>query len=831
MWRNYLTVAIRALAKSRTYSIINIAGLAIGMAACLMILLFIRYETSYDRWVPDAPQVFQFQAYYQSKGSADKFDNQGSAYVTKAALLKDFPEIERAVYMGDSPTLIKDGEAIGIEDGRMVDGSFLEVVPLPMLSGDARALSRPGTMVLTAREAMTLYGTANVIGRTATLLVAGKKGDYRITGVLQDLPKNSHLAIKMLARADFASLYSDTPDLLTQWGWTAGWVYLKLRPDADVAALNTRLDAWKKRNIPDEVFNGQRQNPGDERTYAFVNVADVHLGKAQSSSMTPGNDTGTIATFAIIALLILGMAIINFTNLATARAGVRAREVALRKVLGASRRQLIAQFLAESMLIASVAMLLALAICELALPPFSAFLDADLHITYFGTDGIAAPVVALVLIVGLASGLYPAFYLSRFAPAVVLKANKSAADAAGSGRLRSALVVAQFAVSIGLIICTAVVYAQTVYARSVDPGYRRAGILQLSGIGAPELRHVADTLTRRIEALPGVESVGRTGLGVNTGSTSTTGVMMPGNPKTIDIGTYPIDTGFFRTMGIRLVAGRTFDVNRARDDQTTPFPVDDAAERALVARGANVVLNELGVERLGFGSPQQAIGKTFKVGADDKYGGTMVVTVIGVVTNSRFRSVRIPVEPIMFRYDRSATDWLVARYAGDPRAIRARVQAVWRDLAPDVPFDARFSEDIIVKLYRTLDARAQIFAGFSGLAVVIGCLGLFGLAAFTAERRTKEIGIRKVLGARTRDIVRLLVWQFSRPVVIANIIAWPVAWWLMRDWLNTFDDRITLGPVPFIGAAAIALVIAMGTVAGHAIRIARANPIHALRYE
>lgn len=832
MWRNYLTVGVRALMKNRTYAVINILGLAIGMAACLLILLFVRYERSFDTWLPQASQVFQLQSYYRSKSTADAFDNQGAAYVTKAALLKDFPQIEHAVYMGGtSPTLIKDGQAISVEDSYMVDGPFLDVVPLPILSGDAGALSRPGTMVLTEREAMKLYGTTNVIGRTATLLAQGRKADYRITGVLKTLPKNSHLNITMLARADFAALYSDTPQFLTEWGWTAGWVYVKLRPQADVAAMNRQFDAWKKRNIPDELFNGHRINAGDERTYALVNATAVHLGKAQGSAMTAGNDTTTIATFSIIALLILLMASINFTNLATARAGQRAREVALRKVLGANRRQLIAQFLTEAMLLALLGMLAALAIVELALPFYANFLGADLRIAYFGAGGIIAPVLALVLVVGLASGLYPAFYLSRFEPARVLKANRSASEAEGSGRLRSVLVIAQFAISIGLIVCTAIVYAQTVYARSVDPGYRRSGLLQLSGIGAPELRPVADTLTRQIAAIPGIGPVGRTSLGVNTSNDSQTGVIVPGNPAPVDIGTYPVDTGFFRTMGIRPIAGRLFDPNRAIDDQTTPFPVDDAAERALVARGANVVLNENGVKRLGYASPADAVGKTFKVGVDDKYGGEMPVTIIGVVADSRFRSVQKPIEPIMFRYDRGGVYWLVARYSGDPRTIRNQVERAWRSFAPDVPFDADFSDDIVLKLYKRLDARAQMFAAFSALAVVIACLGLFGLAAFTAERRTKEIGIRKVLGARTRDIVRLLVWQFTRPVVVANLIAWPAAWWLMRGWLNGFDARIALTPVPFVAAGLIALAIAMGTIAAHAFRVARTNPIRALRYE
>jgi putative ABC transport system permease protein len=265
------------------------------------------------------------------------------------------------------------------------------------------------------------------------------------------------------------------------------------------------------------------------------------------------------------------------------------------------------------------------------------------------------------------------------------------------------------------------------------------------------------------------------------------------------------------------------------DDQTRPSPSYPAADKAMTERGINVVINASAVRTLGFKSPQDAIGKVFRapIYTDDATN----ITVIGVIGDTRFRSVREPVQPTMFRNARRGPGWMIIRFNGDPQQVRDAVERKWKEMATDVPFEAKFSDDIIGELYEKDDARAQIFAAFSILAVIIGCLGLFGLAAFTADRRTKEIGIRKVLGARTRDIVQLLVWQFSRPVIIANIIAWPIAWWMMRDWLNGFDQRIALGPTPFVLAALLALGIAIATVAGHAFRIARANPIHALRYE
>lgn len=834
MWRNYLTVGLRSLLKSRTYAAINILGLATGMAACLIILLFVRNELTFDGWMGDADRTFQVQTYYTDPENGQQNNLQMAPYVAQAALRKDFPQIEASVHMlSAGPVVLRDGEASEVEDMQYVDGPLFDVLDLPLVKGDPRtALARPGDLVLSESEAKRRFGDENPMGQTLTLISRGNSADYRVTGILKDLPKASHLKISMLARYDPVSFWAQLPDFLREYGWQSGWIYARLKPGADVAAINAQLPQWEKRNIPDQFFGGRRLNQGDDMDFALVNVRDVHLGKAQNGAMTPGNDRRSIITFAIVALLILGMACVNFVNLATARASQRAREVALRKVLGANRRQLVLQFIGESILVSAVAMLVALAITELLLPLVSRFLDAELTLHYFGSGGLILPIIALVLFVGVAGGAYPAFYLSRFQPARVLKANKSAADAEGSGRLRSALVVAQFAVSIGLIICTAVVYAQTIYARNSDPGYKREGLIQISGISRPQLNPVLDTMVAEIGKLDGVTAVGRTTIGINTKNSTNNGIIVPGRHDPINIGSYQVDTKFFDTMGIKLIAGRTFDINRPIDDATRPFPADPAAERAFAARGANAVINELAVRRLGFGSPQEAIGKQVRASlVQDEYGGSVPVTIIGVVRDSRFRSIRDPIDPIFFYYDRDNHNEMLVRYSGNPATVLARIEAVWKRLAPDVPFSARFGDDIVRDLYHAEESRAQAFAAFALLAVIVGCLGLFGLSAFAAQRRTKEIGIRKVLGASTGRIVQLLVWQFSRPVLIANIIAWPIAWWVMRDWLNGFDARITLTPLPFILAGGLALLIAVATIGAHSFRVARTNPIHALRYE
>jgi putative ABC transport system permease protein len=830
MWRNYWTVAVRALAKSKTYSVINIAGLAIGMAACIMILLYINYERSYDKWLPDVQNTYQVQTWSPHPSDGEPFFSQMAPFITKDRIKKDFPQVTSAVYaLSTAPVFIKDGQASPTKDYVIADDDFLKVVNLPMIAGSGASAAQ--TAIVSQSEAIRRFGTDQVVGRTMTTISKGVSRDFRITGVFKDIPKDSSMKINAVERLDFNSFFAQEPQFLTCWGCQSGWVYLKVRPGTDVKQMEAMEPAWEKRNIPDQPNGSVNFNQGNEQDWHFVNLTDVHLGKAQGGTMTPGNDRRSIATFAIIAVLILGMAVVNFTNLATARASQRAREVALRKVLGATRRQLVVQFVAESILISAVAMVLALALVELLVRPFAAFLDADLALNYLGSGGILLPAVLLTLLVGIFSGLYPAFFLSRFQPAQVLKANRSAAETPGSGRLRTALVIAQFAVSIGLIICTAVIYGQTVYARSVDPGYKRDHILQVDNMNRYQLLSKAEAIVEQMKRIPGVQAVGLTDIGVSTSNSSNTGLIPPGSNRQVTIGQYNVSEGFFDAMGLKMLAGRWFDPSRPVDDTTLNFPIKKEQEIALAQRGVNVVLNQYAVKKLGFKSPADAVGKVVRSELFEPGTGQTNINIIGVVGDSRFRSVRTPIDPIMFLDVKTGPAWMVIRYRGDPATVEGAVERQWKQITNDVPFEAKFSEDVIRELYKVEDSRAQIFAAFSLLAVIIGCLGLFGLASFTAERRTKEIGIRKVLGARTRDIVRLLVWQFSRPVIIANVIAWPVAWWTMRDWLNGFDERITLTPIPFVIAALIALGIAVGTVVGHAVKVARANPIHALRYE
>lgn len=831
MWRNYLTVGIRRLARDKTYAFINIFGLAVGIAAFLMILLYVRYEMSYDSWVPDSERVYQLQAASQNPDTGEITRGQLTPFAAGRSLARDFPQIESVAYaLVSNPSVLRNGEATSA-DMLFADPSFFDVVQLPFVHGDRTALREANTLVLTESEAVRRFGRANPMGEVLTFVIRGRSYDYRVTGIIRDLPRNSHLRLTMVGHFDPASYFHDRPEFMTTYGWNAGYNYIKLRPGARASDIAAGMAAWERRNIPAETRDGIRYSEADHNDWMLTPLREVHLGPAQFNAIAPGNDRATLLTFSISALLILAMACVNFTNLATAGASRRAREVALRKVVGARRIQLIAQFIGESLLVVMLAMLLALTMLELALPYLAAWLDAELRLNYFGPDGMLPHVLTIVLAVGVAGGLYPALVLSRLRPGTILRSHQGSAGGTSGARLRNILVTGQFAVSIGLMICTGIIYAQTLYARTSDPGFSRDGLLQIANIRQrPEIA----PLLHEIERIPGVRSVGRTRIGVSTPDASDTSVLIPGRSDPVTLGTYAVDPGFFGTMGLRLLAGRGFSDRFAMDNAETPTPEVPAVEQALVHRGINIVVNESGARRLGFDRPDAAIGRSVRaaMGDAERYG-MMPATIVGVVSDARFRSLHDPIEPIMFRDDAGSVRWLLVRLDGTrpPLAVRNDIERVWRRIVPDAPFEAAFADDIVRGLYAIEQARFRLFAAFATLAILIACLGLYGLAAFTAERRTKEIGIRKVLGARSRDVVRLLGLQFSKPVIVANLIAWPIAWLVMRDWLNGFVDRITLHPAWFLGAGLVAFLIAFLTVAGHALRISRINPVHALRYE
>jgi putative ABC transport system permease protein len=674
-----------------------------------------------------------------------------------------------------------------------------------------------------------LFGRADVLGETVNRITSEGDKPMRVTGVLRDLPANSHLRIAVLYRPNILADASGY-EIYNEWTWVSAWVYARLRPGADVAAMHRRMPETLRRLIPTDQRDSSAPD-GLGFTQELMNVRAINTGAIDSGTMRLGTSRKTLVTFGIVAAFLLVVACVNFTNLATARASRRAREVGLRKTLGATRTQLVIQFLLEASVVVAAAGLLALALVELALPWLNAQIEGEIPIRYAGSDGILLPLAALLALVGVMGAVYPAFFLSRYRPALVLKANQGAPDTPGAGRLRIGLVVIQFAVSIALIICTAIIYAQTLYARSVDPGYKVSGLLFVLSPEVVGDRSQVETFMRRITDLPGVTSVARVGITPDPGTTTTPTFVKRGETESVTLQEVDVDGNAFETLGIRLLAGRGVTDQREADIGAPRFNIDPARDTLIEQRGLNVVVDEAAARLLGFADAETAVGGQIVRNAGS---GRPIApyTIVGVVNDVRFESARFDDLPNIYYVSPHHHLSLAVRFEGaSGAALMSAVEKLWKSSVDTEPFEGFFADARIAQMYDSDERRARLFAIFAGFAVLISCLGLFGLAAFTAQHRTKEIGIRKVLGARTGDIVRLLVWQFTRPVLLANLIAWPIAWWAMRDWLSEFESRIAIGPTPFIVAGLVALAIAIGTIASHAIRVARTSPIHALRYE
>ncbi|MBV9882786.1 MAG: ABC transporter permease [Sphingomonadaceae bacterium] len=831
MWRTHLTVGLRSLRRDPLFTAINLFGLAVGLAGCLLIILFIRYERSFDSWLPDAQRIYQVQRLATSGTDAGRRSGE-TAFVATTAMRPEFPEIEAATGIVQvSGVFRRDGEPFDLNYVYATDAAFLDVLRLPLVAGDPRtALADVDTIVLTETAARRLFGRTDVLGLTIPRIGAAGDRMLRVTGVLRDLPPNTHMRINALYRPNLAARRTGN-EVFTDWNWVSAWVYVRLRPGADPGALEQRMVPALQRLVPTNL----RDISAPDRlgfTQRLMNVRAINTASLDSGTMRAGTSAKTLLTFAIVAAFLLVVACVNFTNLATARASRRAREVGLRKTLGATRFQLVVQFLLEASVIVGLAGLLATALAELALPLLNDLIDGEMAIRYFGTDGILLPLVAVLLVVALLGGVYPAFFLSRYRPALVLKASQSGAEAPGAGRLRLALVVVQFAVSIGLIVCTAIIQAQTLFARSTDPGYRVPGLLFVGNPGAIGERPQIEAFMHRLAAIPGVQSVARTGVTPNPDSTATTNFRMPGATDNVVLQIVPIDGATFATLGMRMRAGRSVSDQREADVGAPLNNADPERTNFVRQRGLNVVIDESAARLLGFADPQAAVGREVRREDSESGEGSAPYTIVGVVDDARFESARFESFPKIYYVAPAGHLALAVRFdPGRAAAVMAAAQALWKSAVRTDPFTGFFADARIADMYAGDGRRARMFAIFAAFAVLISCLGLFGLSAFTAERRTKEIGIRKVLGARVRDIVRLLVWQFTRPVLLANLIAWPVAWWAMRDWLDEFQSRIDITPTPFVTAGLMALIVASVTIIGHAVRVARANPIHALRYE
>ncbi len=799
----------RSLARHRLYAVLNIGGLGLGIATFLVLGLFVRFETSFEKWLPRHDGIYVMQTVWNIPQSPVN----GAYIYTMGGLLEqlrdDFPGIVGTrIYGGAGAGSILHEDQATSEDVAVVDSAFFQVFDLPMVGGDgATGLDRPGDALISQSIARKYFGDADPIGRALTI-TTDAPARYRVTGVFRDLPRNTDLKFSVLV-----PMPRTTPSAnWFHWGSTSLQTYLRFDSRAAARAFQARLPAFVNRRGHELADPGK--TAWETQQLRLLPITRMHL---EPEGQESASRKVMVVTLGLVGLLTLLIAIVNYVNLATARAGLRAREVAMRKVLGADRGAILLQFLGEALAMVAVAALVGLILAELGLPLVNAAGGLSLIIPY----GLVVPALTgLVLLVGVLAGLYPALILSRFAAASVLASARAPGGGRAGARARAVLVVLQFGLAIAFMIGTAVLLAQTSHVRQTDLGFRRDGLIVLPSLAEPQIKpDQKRALLRAFTALPQIRSatIANSSVG-GSGEDNAQNVVLPGVPGAgPSLRWEEVGPDFFATYGIRLIAGRLFDDAHGADD----------VERREAGQAANIIVNRSALPVLRLDSAQAAIGKTV--------GGEHPRTIIGVVDDVRFGSPRDPIVPTFYFYTRSPealdTAFATLRFRGDPRDALAALRTVWQRMAPQVPFNAMTGDQRLAKFYEAEDRVARLFAIGAGLAVLIGCIGLWGLASFNTERRVREIGIRKTLGASSGQIVRLLVGQFLRPVLLANLIAWPLAYFATRLWLSGFADRIALSPLPFLGASLLALVIAVLTVLGQSLRASRATPAKALRHD
>ncbi|MDR6128751.1 putative ABC transport system permease protein [Sphingomonas sp. SORGH_AS802] len=791
----------RSLTRHRLFATLNICGLALGIAAFLVLFLFVRFETQYGRWVPGSDRLWMVKAEVTMPGF-DTFHNDSTSAHFLSFLQNDYPGT-RGTRFTTSDASVRKGVGAVSEQVIQADPNFFRILSYPALAGDpSQALARPGSAIVTEATAKSYFGgVASAIGRTLTITIAGKTSDYEVAAVLRDLPPDTDFAPAIIV--PIAPLGTTKDDA---WSFGDNLVLLSFPDAAAAEAMETRLTDLVRRHPLNEPM------PGAKIALGLQPLGALHLNN--KSAVTE------VATLGAIGLVTLLIALVNYINLMTAQAGLRAREVAMRKVLGATRGALIVQFLGESIAAAVLAGLLGLALTELALPLVNAAGGTSLSIHYGGTQSILPPFAVLVIGAGLIAGLYPALVLSRFQAAAVLASARSPGGGRMSARVRQALVVLQFAIAVALGTGTAVLFAQTYHVRNADLGFVQKGMMLVPALGDKALDPgQRERILKAFSNLPGSRAVSY------ATSTPAGGVSMirslkakGGAAQQIMFST--VGDGFFKLMGARFIAGRDFDRRFAADDSTSNEP------NKTIFR--NVVMNESALRLLHLGSPDNAVGKILD---DDAKSRTQLV---GVVADMRFMGPKTKNDAMMYIWRPLPQDNAAAflRFTGSPVAITAEMERVWHDLAPNVPFVAKTVEQARYDSFIRQDAqRMRLFTIGALLAVMIACIGLYGLASFDTARRFQEIGIRKTLGASTGDVLRLLIGRFLRPVLLATLLAWPIAYFAMRQWLSEFADRITLSPAFFTLSGVAAVAIATSTVFVQAWRVARAEPARALRYE
>lgn len=808
MFKNYLLIAWRNLKNNKAFSFINIAGLAIGLATCLLILLYVTDELSYDRYNEKADRIYRIDGDVHFGGN---YFNLATAPEPMAeAMKRDYPEVEQVVrFRRYEGLLVKKGQQNLHEDKVIyTDSTLFSVFTLPMIQGDpAHALVEPHSVVINERTALKYFNTTDVIGKYFTV---NDSNNLKITGVIRDIPQQSHFNFDFFIAANKAIQHWELDDWLSN-NWNT---YIVLKKGADPRHLAARLPQMVDKYIgprAQAVMNvnmDEFRKSGNYVRYAMTPLTSIHLHSNKSSELGGNGSVQYVYIFSTIAVFILLIACINFMNLSTARSAGRAKEVGVRKVLGSTRQSLIRQFLMESMLVCLIASVLAILIAISLLPLFNQLASKELAPSLFVNPLLLAALLALTVVVGFLAGSYPALFLSAFRPALVLKGKLAAGFK--SGWLRTSLVVVQFSISVVLMVGTIVIYKQLSYIRNKNIGFDRSQVLVLQNTQA--LGNQAATFRDEISKLRGVKNATMTGfLPTSSWRTDYPLFQDPGMDasRAASMQVWAVDENYIPTLGMQMVQGRNF----SRD-----FPTDSTG----------IIINESAARLLGF---KDAVNKDLYALDHFPARDLTRLHVLGVVKDFNFNSLREQVSPLAVRWNRQPGRIAIRTATQNVPGLISQIESKWRAMAPSQPFSYTFMDEDFSNIYRTEQQTGRLFISFAALAIFIACLGLLGLAMFTAEQRTREIGIRKVLGASVGGILTLLTRDFLRMVIVAVVVASPLAWWMMHKWLQDFAYRTSINWTVFAMATGAALLTAVATISVQAVKSAMANPVKSLRTE
>lgn len=812
MLKNNMVIAKRQLSRNKMYSTIKIGGFAIGIAVCLLISLFIKNELSYDKHIPNHENLYRVVCNYNQEGNMVRFTWFAPPFAE--AIQNDFPEVTLAGRTNEGNNFGAGKNNIRIEgdlqnhyegDFIYADQQILDLFQFEMVFGNLEeALAQPNTLVMTRKKADKLFPGENPVGRTV-YINDNTNRPYKIGGVLEDLPSTGFFQFDFLWTLTAREFWNGEQ---ASWESQNYQVFVRVNPGTDMAELNPRLsEIGTKYILPVEKRNG---NPNAEEemknmSFSLQPITDIYLKSPDVSDVYKKSDVKYIWIFGVIAAFILGLACINFINLSTAKSANRAKEVGLRKTIGSFRSHLITQFLTESILYSLLSFAIAIGIASVVLPYFNQLADKALILPWSELWFIPTLVIAAILI-GVVAGLYPAFYLSSFKPAEVLKGKLSMGSR--SSKLRNALVVFQFTASIILIIGTFVVYNQMEFILNTKTGFNKDQVVQLMGTEA--IGDQPDNFKNELIKIPEVENVTISDYLPISGTARNGNTWWKDGRTKIEAGiagqNWEIDYDYLQTLGMNLIDGRNFS-------------------KAMKTDSSAMIINQTMAKELGIS--ENPIGAKIT----NRSSNRPIWTVVGVVEDFNYNLLTTPVRPLAMRLGNSPSTTSVLVNSQNMAETLGEIQKVWENMAPNQPFIYEFMDQSYAKMYAGIKQIRNILTAFAVLAIVIACLGLFGLSVFMVEQRTKEISVRLVLGAKVTQVVSMLSLNFMKPIVLSLILATPIAWYMMNEWLNDFEYKISMGIQLFIFAGVSALLIAFITISFQSLKAAFSSPVQGLRNE